>query len=79
MGVDAGADRRAARWQFEDRRQCSFRSLYRQFQLPDVTTEFLPEPDRRGVGQVGATDLDDAVPLLGLLIERIAELLQGRN
>ena len=44
-----------------------------------VAGEFLAEGQRRGVLRVGAADLDDVLPGLRLVVERVAELLQRRQ
>ncbi len=79
MGVDAGADRRAAGRQFQ---QCGKRqpcSPQRQLQLADKSADLLAEPQRRGVCQVRAANLDDGVPLRGLVRQRRPQPLQGRQ
>ena len=67
MRVDAGADRGASRRQLQDGGQGALRPFQGQLGLPGVAAEFLSQPDRRGISQVGTADLDNVVPLLRLL------------
>jgi hypothetical protein len=52
-------------------------ALHRQLDLPGKAAEFLAQPQRRGIHQVGAADLDHPVPLLGLFAEHLMQPLQG--
>ena len=56
------------------------RPLDRQLNLPGEAAEFLAQPQRRGVGQVRAADLDDLVPLAAAFSASTScELLQRGN
>ena len=48
-------------------------------QLPRPTADLLPQRQGRGIDQVRAADLEDLSPLVGLLGEHPAALLQGRQ
>ncbi len=76
--VDAGPDGRPAHRQFEKRDDRSLRPFDRQFHLSRKSAEFLTQPQRRRVGQVRATDLDDLVPGLRFRSKHVAQSLQGR-
>ena len=52
---------------------CSARARHK-LDLPGVAAELLAQADRRGVGQMRAADLDDVVPLLGLVREHVVEV-----
>ena len=79
MRVDAGADGRAAGRQFEHRVLSLRGPLDRQFDLPGEAADFLAQPQRRGVGQMRAADLDDLVPLLGLVGQHAVQPLKRRD
>ena len=49
----------------------------RQLELPGVAAEFLPQANRRGVGEMRSADLDDVVPLLRLVAQRRCKPFQG--
>ena len=74
-----GADRGAAGRQFEHRLDRTFGPLDRQLHLPGKAAELLAQPQRRGVGQVRAADLDDLVPCLGLFGQHVAQPLERRE
>ena len=76
MRVDAGADRRAADRQFEDRCDRFLGATNRQLQLPSEPADFLAQTNRRRVGQMRAADLDDLVPLLRLAVEHFVKACQ---
>ncbi len=76
MRVDAGADRRAADRQFEDRIDRFLGATNRQLQLPSEPADFLAQTNRRRVGEMRAADLDDLVPLLGLAVEHVVKACQ---
>ena len=67
MRVDAGADRGAPGRQLQHGMQGPAGPVDRQLDLPGVAADFLPQANRRGVGQVRPADLDDVVPLLRLV------------
>ena len=59
MGVQPGADRRAADGQSMDRRQRGAQRLLGEGELRRVAAELLAKGERRGVLQVRAADLED--------------------
>ena len=77
MGVEAGADRRAALGQRQHARKRRLHPLGAQSHLRDIAREFLAEGDGRRVLQVGPADLDDGGERLGLRLERVVQVLQG--
>ena len=79
VGVDAGADRRAAQRQ---RRQLVLRhqqSVERPLDEPRIALELLSQPDGGGIHQVGAAGLDDCVELHCLRLERRLQREQRRQ
>ena len=72
-GVDAGADRRAAQRQPIDALQRIVEALQVVGEHAGIARPFLAERDRRRVLHVGAADLDDVVPGLGLGGDRVAQ------
>ena len=61
-----GADGCSAEREFLQNGDRLFRALFRISDLLRVTAEFLAEPDRRRIHQMGATDLDDVLRILSL-------------
>ena len=61
MAIEPGADRGAAKREFLQRGNRLLRAPFPETHLLRVTAEFLAEPDRRRVHQMGATDLDHVV------------------
>ncbi len=70
MAVEAGADGGAAEREGVDRLECLVGAIDGAFELHCVAAELLAEPDRGGIHQVGAADLEDVVELLSLRCER---------
>ena len=60
--VDAGADRRAAERAAPARPPCAAPPIADSSNLPGKPPNLLAQPQRRGVGQMRAADLDDACP-----------------
>jgi hypothetical protein len=79
VGVDAGADRRAAEGYLGKVRLGFLDPLYAALYLAGVAPELLAEADGGGVLEVGAAGLDDVVELDGLLFEGRLELFEGRK
>ncbi len=79
MRVDPGTDRRAAGRQLQHGLQALLGTLDGQFQLAGQAADLLAQPQRRGVHQVRAADLDDVVPLFGFVGQRVGKSLQGGN
>ena len=77
--VEAGAHRRAADRELLELRQGELDGLERVVELRDPAADLLAERHRRGVLQVRAADLDDVGERLGLLVERVAQLLHARD
>ena len=77
LGVEAGADRRAALGQLVDRGQGLLDAADAVLDGRDIAGEFLAQRQWRGVLGVGTADLDDVGPFLCLVIQRVAQLLQG--
>ncbi|GAA3047234.1 hypothetical protein GCM10020000_29160 [Streptomyces olivoverticillatus] len=78
-GVDAGAHGRAAQREFGEAGQRGAQPFHAVTDLGGVAAELLAEGDGRGVHQVGAARLDDVGELLGLALQRLGEVLQGRH
>ena len=79
VGVDAGADSRAAERNARELIDGRSRSPHRFLDLPGVALELLPEPDRGGVLEVRASGLDHRPELLALGFERLVQPLQRRD
>ena len=62
--VDAAAHGGASGRELDHRIECSAGSFHRQGQLPGLSADLLSQPQRSGVGQVSASDLDHLVPLV---------------
>ena len=75
--VEAGADRRAALGQLHQHRQALLDARDAVLDLLGIAGELLAQGQRRGVLGVGAADLDDARPAPGLVVEGVAQHLQG--
>ena len=79
VGVDAGADRRAAERDFLQHRPRLAQPVEAVLHHAGVAAEFLAEADRRGVLKVGAADLDHVVELARLGGQGVAQLGQRRQ
>ena len=77
MGVEAGADGGAAERELVERGQRGLGAADAVGDLLDVTAELLAERERHGVHEVGAADLDDIVPSVGLGGERVVQVREG--
>ena len=75
--VEARADRRAAERELVEVGQRGFDVREAVVELGDPAGELLAERERHRVLQVRAADLDDARELLGLRVERVAQLPHG--
>ncbi len=69
VGVDAGADGGAADGEFGEGVEGAVEAFFAVAELGGVAGELLAEADGRGVLEVGASDLDDGVPGLGVGFE----------
>ena len=65
--------------QFEQARQALLNPLDAHFDHLGIAGKLLSERDRGGVLGMGAANLDDIGPGLGLVIQCIVELLQRRQ
>src|SRR5436189_6079582 len=74
--VEAGADRGAAERQFRENIESAFQSFPRIEDLARITSEFLAEPDRGRVHEMGPPDLDDVPELFRFRFERAVKVLQ---
>ena len=79
LGVDPGADRRAALRQFEHAGQRRFDAGDAVFDLLGIARKFLPERHRGRILQMGAADLDDIGKFARLGIQRAVQLAQRRD
>ena len=77
MRIDPRADSCAADGEFEDRRDCELGATDGEFDLPGKAAELLAESQGGRIGEMGSPDLDDLVPLLGLISEHRMEPLQS--
>ena len=77
--VEAGADRRAALGKLHQPRQRLLQPLDAEFELAGIAGKFLAEGERGRVLGMGAADLEDIGPGLGLGVQRRVQVLQGRN
>ena len=75
--VDARSHGGAADRQFQHGLQRPLSAADAQFQLPRESTELLTQPQRRGIGQMSAADLDDLVPALRLRLQDVCKTAQG--
>ena len=78
-GVEAGSDGGATDGQFAEAGEDRLHALDAGLDLAGVAAELLAEGDRDGIHEVGATGLDDGLPLGGLRRERLVEVLQRRD
>jgi hypothetical protein len=78
-GVQAGADGGAALRQFHQGRQRLLDALDAVLDLLGIAAELLAQRQRRGVLGMGAADLDDVAPGLGLGVQRGVQMFQGRD
>ena len=62
MRIDPGSYRRTADRQFQNGIHRSQSAIDRKAHLSRKTTKLLTQSKRRGIGQMGTTDLDDVVP-----------------
>src|SRR5258708_33713022 len=76
VSVDAGADGSAAEGQFAEIAFNVPKTVDAVLDLAGVTAEFLPEPDGRGVLQMGPADLEDVAEGLGLVAQRGVEFVE---
>ena len=72
--VQAGADRGAALRQLHQLRQRLLDALDAVLDLLGVAGEFLAQRERRRVLGVRAADLDDVLPRLRLVVQRVAQM-----
>ena len=79
MRIQSRADRRAANRQLEHVRHRRFDPLQVVVELRDVAREFLAERQRHRIHQMRASDLHDALEILGLARQRVAQLSHRRN
>ncbi len=77
--IEAGADRRAALCQLVQPGQYGFDPVARGDQLRRIAGKFLSQSQRCGVLEMGATDLDDCLPLQRLFRQRVVQLFQRRE
>ncbi len=77
--IEPGADRGATLGELHQWRQRLLDALDAVLDLRRVAGEFLPERQRRGILRVGAADLDDVLPGVRLVVERVAQVLQRRH
>ena len=75
--VETRAHRRAALSQLHQHRQRHFHARQTVLDLLGVAGEFLAERQGGGVLGVGAADLDDLGPGVGLVVKGVAQGLQG--
>ncbi len=76
-GVQPGPDRRAAERHLAEGVHGAPGALDPVPDLGGVPAEFLAEPDRRGVLEMGATDLEHVIELGGLGSQRALEMLEA--
>ena len=79
LGIEAGADRGAALGERIELLERRLHPCTSQFHLRRVAGELLPEGQRRCILRVGASDLDDAREILGLLLQRRLQMRQRRQ
>src|SRR5260370_41493199 len=79
MGVEAGADGRAPDGQIVEAVESDSDAATVAVEKIDVAGKFLAEGERRGVLQMRAADFDDAGIFLGFGVERVAQMLDGRE
>ena len=79
MPIQPGANRGAAKGELLQRGDRLLRAPFPGTNLLRVTAEFLAEPDRRCVHQMGPTDLDHVVEFGRFRGQRVAEFLEGRD
>jgi hypothetical protein len=76
-GVDAGADGGAALGEHLEAGQRRLDALNAKVELGNVARELLAQSQGSGVLQMGATDLDELLPLVTLLLEGVAQAGEG--
>src|SRR6516164_96000 len=69
MGVDAGAHGSAPGWKLRHCKLGLLGLVDAALELPGISTDFLPEANRRRIGKVGPPNLDDVVPFFRFLGE----------
>jgi len=79
FGVQAGADGGTALGQEIQALACFLEPLKTQIKLRGIAGKFLAERQWRRVLGVGAADLDDVLEASCLVVQRIAQDLQGRH
>ena len=77
--IEAGADGSPPLRQFINGRQGLLNAAYSVIDHCRVAGKFLAQGDRSCILRVGAADLDDIGPFLRLVVQRIAQFLQGRD
>ena len=79
MSIDAGADSRPPHGKLQYGLQRLFRTADAELQLTSESAELLAQPQRRGIGQMRSSDLNDFVPLFGFIGQHLLKPLQSRN
>ena len=77
MGVQAGAGGGAAERNLRDLGQRVAHAPRAEAHLGGVAAELLTQRDRHGIHQVRPARFDDVLELLGLVVKRLLETLQG--
>lgn len=75
--VDSRSDGRSTLGQHLQAGQAGLYPLNAEVELLYVSREFLAQRQRRGILQMGPANLDEALPLVGLLLEGVAQADQG--
>src|SRR5207302_4395044 len=76
MSIQTGPNRSPAKRYLAQHFECFFSALFSVSNLLRVTGEFLPEPDRCRVHQMGPADLDNIPKLFCLCLERAMQFLE---
>src|SRR5580692_9265457 len=77
MGIEAGADGRAADGQIVEAVESHGDAATVAVEQIDVAGKFLADGERRGVLQMGAADFYDAGEFLGFGVESVAKFFYG--
>src|SRR5687767_13640886 len=77
MGIQTGADRRAAEGEFGKMGARVFQPGDSMGDLAGITAEFLAKAHRGGVLQMRSADLEDAIEFRGLAGQRVVQFLEG--
>jgi hypothetical protein len=77
VSVDSGPDRGSSQRQFLEPLGARLNSLDTEFDLPGIAAEFLPQPDRSRIGEMGAADFHDPVEFFGFFIQRLVQLFES--